>query len=412
VSEPVASVANLDPAETVHEGGGAPSTTAAPPKETVRFTGLDGDVVEMEKPKRGPGRPRGPAKAKPESEAAAATEATAAPTQEPPAQEPAKPPADDIPVPPELAQFRRRGEPAADFYARYSREQHARALKAEQRNDAILAEMAEMKQMLVPVYKAQWAAAKEAERQRQEEAMAAVPDREADPEAYRTALAEETLRRQLEWERKSEAEKAAALEERRQQEEVQRHLDSIAERDEGIAQERLQAIADPEVDRALQADLFRISQDWIAIFPNATDVQLEELTMGTHMQALIQVRDLGIPIADYYKHQAAGLQRAAALLMPQPEPAAPAGNGNGKPPATGSVVGAAVAKEATRAREAQALSGGGTPGRAGGIPGQVVNPLDFADDWQYAEFMMRQPKGTSDRLVKAAIAQQGAPGRR
>lgn len=365
---------------TIHEGGAPPEAPEAPDS----FESLDGSLVEKTKP-----TPR-PRRSKPVAEPGA---------EEPPAQ-PVQP-AEAKPegqAQPQLRRGQRPGESEPDYWDRMAREQTARAIRAEEtasiareQGMQAAAEIQRLNSMLEPLLRREWERARlEEERQR----MAAIPDREAQPEQYAAYQAEEAVRLIQEERALREQERLSwqqQQEEMRQAQERQAQLGGL----DGSWGQEIQALAnDPEGDRAYQAFLYSSVNSLRNTYPNATDEEIQELAWGSNVILNRELKHSGIPLADYYKSQVNMMRQTLQLYEngfggaqpPAPPPAPRSTTVAGTPQPTvkpGSPTAAKVAAEAQRARAAQAVSAGGSPGRAGGMPGESLNPALFETDDDY-----------------------------
>lgn len=359
---------------TIHEGGAPPEAPEAPDS----FESLDGSLVEKTKPTPRPRRSK--------------------PVAEPGAEEPPSQPAEAKPegqAQPQLRRGQRPGESEPDYWDRMAREQTARAIRAEEtasiaREQGMQAaqEIQRLNSMLEPLLRREWERARlEEERQR----MAAIPDREAQPEQYAAYQAEEAVRLIQEERALRDQERLAwqqQQEEMRQAQERQAQLGGL----DGSWGQEIQALAaDPEADRAYQAFLYSSVNSLRNTYPDASDEQIQELAWGSNVILNRELKHSGIPLADYYRSQLNMMRQTLQLYETgfgaagQP-PAAPAMTVAGTPKPIvkpGSPTAARVAAEAQRARAAQAVSAGGSPGRAGGMPGESLNPALFETDDDY-----------------------------
>lgn len=357
----------------IHEGGAPPPGPEAPDA----FEGLDGSTVEKTKPvvrprnaRRTPSEPDGPPAA-----------ASASPEPPAPAEAPAR-------------RGQRPGESEQEFFDRQAREQTARAIRAEEnasiaREQGMQAasEIQRLNSMLEPLLRREWERAQLEERRQQ---MAAIPDPEQEPEAHNRYLLEQNIRLTLEERQTREAERQAAAEWHEQQEAERQRVEALNHVDGGWGQEMQSLPADPEAEKAYQTFLYGSVNALRSTYPNATEEQIQELAWGSNVILNRELFHNGIRMADYYKHQVSMMRQAIQLYdtgfngsaPAQPQAATAAG---AQPPTVrpGSPTAARVAAEAQRARQAQAVSAGGSPGRAGGMPGESLNPALFETDDDY-----------------------------
>lgn len=410
-----AAVGGLSPEEVAREGDGP-----GEPEKPEKFVGMDGE--EVERPKLRPGRPRvKPAIQKP-AEKEVAADGEVKPEEVPPEQRAA--PERGRPGEQDYRKLAKPGETDEETLQRLWQENRGRAANEyrhrqdlETRLEQVTAHLERQQQLVEPLLRKQW---REAQEERQRLEAAAIPDAVAQPEEYRTYLAEETLRRQIEWEQKTEAEKQQAREAWEKQQAQDAHFSQLAAVDEGIAAEVQGVAADPELGQAYQTSLWATARQFAMAFPDASDAQIEELTFGSHLLEMRSLFQRGISPRDYYRQQAAIFREAASRLTPAEKAAVAAvaavapGNGNGSLPAepkkaAGSPTAERVAKEAAKAKAAAAVSSGGGPGRAGGIPGQVLDPSNFESEDDYLAWALAQPKGETEKILRQQL---GRPARR
>lgn len=391
MSEPTAGAA------TVTEGGGPPIEAPSIGGKGPEFEGLDGKSYTTTPPPAG--KPR---QARRRPLPGAAPGESADPTRETPsigavpAAEEGKPqpPAPTPAEPTGLEALRRPGESDAEFYPRLHQEDRARiqrlqgerdglSQRAEQALQRASAEIQRLNGQLEPLLRAHYQREQEAAQRAQQEVLARLPDPEAEPERYRTLLAEETLRRQLLWEEQQREQATTAQQQavqRQQQEELEAHL---ADRDSAIQYEMQQAIAaDPSLGEDLYNHLQLTAEQVRAYDPNASDEDVQQAVYLMHLSELAQARTRGESLGDYIRQQGQLIRRMAAAYSGAP------GNGNGhhpqqpvaqqqpapEPTQMASPTAARVAREASRSNAAAPISASGGPGRPPGAPGEGLLP--------------------------------------
>lgn len=373
----------MEPLEntTIHEGG-APPEPAAP--ET--FTSFDGSTVEIPKP---------PPKVKPQRRAGGIESTT----------EPETPGAI---AEPEVGKktgreaMRRDGESDAEFLERDSREQRARARRAEQERQELeghLRRMAEEQQqlrsMMEPFLREQY---RQAHEQQQRQQMAAIPDREADPEGWRDFMLEQNLRLTLEQQQRLEQQQQHAALLQQQQAAALEQAQRVYEFDSAWSGELDEALTDPEVETAYQAYLAAQVEQARFQFPEANDEDIFTLVRNDNVLEARSWHSSGISMADGIRAKVRVLQAAMARLRPT----APAQNGRQQ---VASPTAQRVASEAARVRQQQAVSSAGSPGRAGGIPGQSLDPSLFESEDDYVR-AAQEGMFDSEKFLKERFGRQ------
>lgn len=426
MSEPITAPTNIS------EGGGPaiePPSIGGPAKP---FEGLDGKRYESTAMPAG--KPRQTRRRAPAAAGLTPTDApqeAAAQVGAQPVQQPTQEADQELPRPTGLEALRHPGESDADFYPRIHQEDRARIRNLERSHDdqrgraeqalrEAAAEIQRLRSLVEPVVTRQ---AQEDQQRQQEEAMARIPNRETQRDEYNTLLNETILQRQLAWEAEQRRLQAEALQQNQQREEQDRLEAYLADRDEGIQTEMSEAMqADPGLAQIVQSHLALTAYQLRAYDPEATDEEIESVVYLTHLREMVEAKNRGMPIADYYRQQALLIQQTAAAFTGQ----APA-NGNGAQPAVqpptqaasaqtsrpsaqdspavGSPTGARVAREAARSATA---SGG--PGRPGGAPGGVDIPTRaFKSEDEYVKAGLRGQ--FSEDWIQHALGKPSGEGR-